>query len=349
MISDRKLVFMAALAVPVLTAAAFFGDGLLSARGAEPYSPLQVQVAGMSAQHADALSDRTTSSGEGASGLAADSRPPSHATPSVAGVPDPSVGGTAELARLARDIHARVAGGAISCAEIQTDLLKVLGGAPESSPLWGWAMDRASICLRTAPTRRFSPDFLEQLAAMKPDHARVREQLGINAYEAGDMREAVYQLQPAAELTDRFVAWETLADARLALARELLRGGDAEAAGEQWTMAGQAARSALDRATPETLPVALHTLARAELEAGRAESAVAWADRALQAVAALPHAARQGIMIAELHVFVGQIYYRAGQRDAGIAYMDQGIGMAQSSRQIADLRRIRDSFLKANG
>lgn len=269
----------------------------------------------------------------------ATSREPDHGLPLLAP-------GVISYPDLVVRVHDKLLNQTASCRSVQEDLLRLLATLPESDQSWTWAMSRAERCLR-APTRdRLGRDFLEALADLKPEHPTVRRQLGLSAYEAGDVREAIHQLQPAAEALGGFETWETLADARLLLARELQRGGDSDSALKQGRMAAQAAQMALEQASPAQLPFALHTMARAEMDLGNTVTALQWADRAIQSTGGVPQASQQASMIPDLHLFVGQIYYRAGQREAGLAYMNQGIAMSQSARQSGNLERIRDQFLR---
>lgn len=95
-------------------------------------------------------------------------------------------------------------------------------------------------------------------------------------------------------------------------------------------------------------PFALHMIARTQFEAGRGPAAVDWANQAVESVRATG-SNYQPYMAADLYFFAGQIYYRASQRDTGLAYMEQGISMAPVARQQADLRRLRDEFLRMYG
>lgn len=242
-------------------------------------------------------------------------------------------------------VHAALSGSAVDgCRNARTGLLGLIREAPPADPVWVWAFDRALSCLRAPRGARLGPDFLDELAQLQPDHPKLREQLGKQAYDNGDAREAIAQLEQAVLENGTFEGWETLADARLALAAELQANGNPEGALALWQQAQDAALNALALASEAMRPFAMHTLARAELELGRLAAALQWADQSLAAVAALD-TRMQAVLAPELYVFAGQIYYRAGQRDTGLAYMDQGIGMAQTGRQVAELQRLRDEFL----
>lgn len=244
-------------------------------------------------------------------------------------------------------VHAVLTGSAVDgCRNARSGLLGLIREAPPADPVWGWAFDRAISCLRAPGGARLGPDFLEELAQLQPAHPKLREQLGKQAYDNGDAREAIVQLEQAVLENATFEGWETLADARLALAAELQANGNAEGAQALRQQAQDAALNALALASEPMRPFAMHTLARAELELGRFAAALQWADQSLAAVAALD-TRMQAVLAPELYLFAGQIYYRAGQHDTGIAYMDQGIGMAQPGRQVAELQRLRDEFLRS--
>lgn len=246
-----------------------------------------------------------------------------------------------ELYPLAKAISDKIRMARGDCRAVQSDLLGLLKKAHQTDRLSEWAMNQSIACLGTSS----DADFLDALAGTRPDHPRVRERLGLRAYQDGDIREALHQLMPAAEALDRFESWETLADAHLSLAAELSVSGDRASAQEQLRLAEAAAQRALDRADATGAPFAMHTLARAALELGQIDSAIQWANRAIEALAGIPAGSRQIALIPEMHLYVGQIYFRAGQRDAGLAYMQQAIAMAQTPQQQVQLNRVRDRFL----
>jgi len=253
------------------------------------------------------------------------------------------------LRALATGIVERLQGGptAAACEGAQVAILGLLQQARMDSALWSWGMDRARDCLRAPTAFRAKNSLLSALIDRYPDHPRVRELSGLQQYDAGDMEAAAESLEDAAPETDTFEAWETYADAQLARARQLQAAGD-----PRWqdalARAESAAMRALELADAFMRPFALHTVARTQIEMGRPAEAVQWADQAVEAVRA-GGSRYQAVMTAEFYVFAGQIYYRAGQRDTGMAYMDQGIGMAPRADQQAQLRNIRDQFLQMYG
>lgn len=254
--------------------------------------------------------------------------------------PQPANETRAEVTR----IYEQLRGGptTAACRGVQYGLLDLVENTAEDDPLWNWAMDRARDCLRAPGSFRLKNDLMAGLLRSKPNHPRVRELEGLQHYDTGNLEEAVFNLELALENGGGgFEAWQTLADAQLALAR----GKDDALA--RLSRAEAAAYEALKYPDSNTRPFALHTMARVQLELGRPAEAIQWAERAMQALQE-GGPRYQSFMAAELHVFVGQIYYRAGQPDTGRAYMDQGVAIAQPGTQQNDLRRIRDEFLKNN-
>lgn len=256
---------------------------------------------------------------------------------------------SAPLKTLASALFEQLKGGptAAACEAAQAGLLQWLGQTRPDSAAWNWGMNRARECLRAPTAFRAKNSLLAALIERYPDHPRVRELAGLQQYDAGDMNAAVEALEEAAEEANTFEAWETYADAQLARMRELRDRGD-PAWQDALARAEAAAFRALELANDAMRPFAMHTIARTQIEAGRWPEAIQWADQAVQAVQA-GGSDYQAYMAAELYVFAGQIYYRAGQQDTGLAYMDQGISMAARADQQADLRRIRDEFLRAYG
>lgn len=265
--------------------------------------------------------------------------PPAEA---LAALPEP-------LRALAADVANRLKDGpsAEACAGAERGLIGMLRGSPVDSALWAWGMNRARDCLRAPTAFRAKNGLLSALIDSFPDHPRVRELSGLQQYDAGDMDAAAESLEDAAPETNTFEAWETYADAQLARARQLQAAGDPRWQ-EALARAENGAMRALELADAFMRPFALHTVARTQIEMGRAAEAVGWANQAVEAVRA-GGSRYQAVMTAEFYVFAGQIYFRAGQRDTGLAYMDQGIGMAPRADQQAQLRNIRDQFLRMYG
>lgn len=228
------------------------------------------------------------------------------------------------------------------CAASEDALLELAARTAVDSSLWTWTMNRARDCLRApTPFRKNSP-LLAKLQELFPDHPRVQELAGLQSYDSGRPADAAAELEEALGDQGSFESWQTLADAKLTMAREAADPSDRAAA---LAAAEDAMNRALKLATPALRPYALHTMARVQIELGRADQAVEWANRALEAVGD-GSGVYQAYMAAEMHLFAGQIYYRAGQHDAGLAYMDQGVSMAGTEKQRGELQQLRDRFLQ---
>lgn len=228
------------------------------------------------------------------------------------------------------------------CRASEADILGLAANAPMSSRLWDWALNRARDCLRAPTPYRADSPLLPKLSELFPGHPRVRELSGLQAYDEGRPADAAAELEEALEETGSFESWQTLADAKLAVARNA---GSAQERAAALASAEEAMRRALEMAPAPLKPYALHTMARVQLEQGRAAEAVQWANRALESVSD-GSGAYPAFTAAEMHLFAGQIFYRAGQRDTGIAYMDQGVSMAPSAKQRGELQRLRERFLQ---
>jgi tetratricopeptide (TPR) repeat protein len=233
------------------------------------------------------------------------------------------------------------------CRAAESSLLAFARSVPARSSAWNWALLRARDCLRAPHDFRQHNALMKGLLESFPDDPLVRQLAGLQSYDAGRLDEAAAQLEDSLGEKGSFEAWEAYADAQLARALELRGRGD-PAWEEVMLQAEAAALRALELADGPSLPLALHTVARTQLELGRAADAIQWADQAIAALQA-GGSRYQAVMTAELYVFSGQVYFRAGQRDTGLAYMDQGIATAASAQQQAELRRIRDEFLRRHG
>ena len=249
----------------------------------------------------------------------------------------------------AQAVYAQLKSGpsAAACEAAQPEILELLGGAAVDSSLWRWGMGRARECLRATTPFRAKNSLLAALIERWPDHPLVRELAGLQQYDAGDLAGAAATLEDANKEGGSFESWETYADAQLARFKQQRAAGD-PAWQDTLARAEAAARRAVELASPDTLPFAWHTLARAQLERGHADDAIASANAALEALRA-NNAKYQAFMTGQLYVYCGQIYWRAGQRDTGRAYMDQGVAMAPQEDQRAQLARVRDSFMAAYG
>lgn len=332
---------LVAVAATVAAAALLPRDGLPLRGGAEPQA-----VAGPPRAEGTVIPVGPAPGGaaEAATALAAGPADP-QPQPQPMG---PFAASTSAVFERARAIHAALRLAPEGCGQAGEELLGMIREVPHTHPLWGWALDRAIACTRTPGRPRAGADLLDAIATLYPDHPKVRARLGEQAYENGDAREAIRQLEAAAETTGTFEAWETLADARLALATEMQAHGNDPAAQILRLEARDAAQRALAAAPGHLQPFAMHMLARTELELASVQSAVRWADQSLLALSEID-ARLQAMLAPEIYLFAGQIYFRSGQRETGLAYMDQGISMARTPRQVAELRMIRDEFLRDRG
>lgn len=230
------------------------------------------------------------------------------------------------------------------CRASEDPLLNLAMDTDVDSPLWNWSLARMRDCLRAPTAYRAKSPLLAKLQDLFPDHPRVRELAGLQSYDQGRVADAAAELEEALAETGSFESWQTLADAKLSVAREA---GSPEERAAALAAAEDAMRRALPLATPALRPYALHTMARVQLEQGNAPAAIEWADRALEAVRD-GSGTYQAYMAAEMNLFAGQIYYRAGQQETGLAYMDQGVAMAGSDRQRSELQQLRDRFLQVH-
>lgn len=228
------------------------------------------------------------------------------------------------------------------CQQSEAALLSLATETAIDSPLWDWTLKRMQDCLRAPTPYRTKSPLLAKLQDLFPGHPRVLELTGLQSYDEGRPADAAAELEQALGDTGTFESWQTLADAKLAVARDAASSEDRAAA---LASAEDAIQRALPLASDALRPYALHTMARVQLEQGNAAAAIEWANRALQAVGE-GSGVYQAYMAAEMNLFAGQIYYRAGQRDTGRAYMDQGLAMASSDRQRSELRQLRDRFLE---
>lgn len=215
---------------------------------------------------------------------------------------------------------------------------------PEGDPIGAWAAGALADCYYALRKRDEKRALLDIMLAVAPQHARTLELQGNYERLAGDPEKAIEYLERALDRNKSFQNWESLAEARLTLAHQL-RGTDADRSSTLYKGARAAARSALELANPGMAPFVMQNLALVELALGNHTAATSWVEQAIAALQSVPSSNAQALLAPPLYVGAGEIYYRTGQRQVGLAYMDQGVGMAFDAGQRRMLEQQRREVL----
>ena len=147
--------------------------------------------------------------------------------------------------------------------------------------------------------------------------------------------------EPAAEPKDDAATLDQAGRAQLAQGLEARRDGRSVQARGLFEAAATALGQAIELSGERVDPWTLQSMAQAQLELGNDVDAIAWADRALQRVRAGGGDDYEAFRSATLTMNVGIVYYRAGQRQTGVAYMDQAISMAPTAFDRADFADLK--------
>lgn len=215
--------------------------------------------------------------------------------------------------------------GTETCLEVETSLFSLIVGLPENTELAKWAMDRVDGCAKTMPYEQ-QKAYLERLLEVKPHHVRTLTALGMLEISRGHahMEVAIERLGEALRAANTPATAYELGLAQLAYAQGLR---DSEAKKRAWMFEGAAHsfERAIDLGADD---VWIHqAMAAAKLGLGQFDDAVAHAERALASVDQKMLSAEPGVL-SDLYFDLGRILFRSGQKETGVAYMDQGIGTA---------------------
>ena len=150
---------------------------------------------------------------------------------------------------------------------------------------------------------------------------------------------------PALPKTDDPATLDQVGRAELAQGIEARKDGKSAKARELLEAAAVALSRAIELSGEHVDPWTLQSMAQAQLELGNGIDAVNWADRALQRLRLGSSDDYQTFRAAALTMNVGIVYFRAGQRQTGIAYMDQAISMAPTAFDRADFVDLKQETL----
>lgn len=266
--------------------------------------------------------------------------------------PGNNAAATTELRAVAQRIHEALSVAHMSeaaCTAVKSDLIAITEALPVGSELWAWSMDRVEACFSSGLRDRAANGALfRRLALREPSSARVLRLLAEHYLALNRYAIAVPLLRKAAELEEGPQLLTKLARAELAAATDLRRlGGSERDIAQHLGSAQRAYERAMSLSGANADPWMIQGAAQVRLESGDPVGAIALADRALQSAAFTPTSDSQAFAKAGLYVNVGGIYYRAGQQETGIAYMDQGISMVAKAEHRDVLMQLKATFVNS--
>jgi tetratricopeptide (TPR) repeat protein len=243
-------------------------------------------------------------------------------------------------AALARNDHQ-----AACTPDVRSDLERLLADAEGYENLWTWTFERALQCSRAVGADDSLGKLLTNAMRRHRDNPRVLELLAEHNLRAGHADKAVRPATDALRIRESYQALDVLAGAYLSMAdmQRASKSGDPGQARGLYLEAMSAASRAAELATPAMRPFQYLNVAQAQLGLGEPLRALDTAARAEQAIHAAS-ARSQAHFGPLVYMQLGSIYYRAGHRDIGIAYMDQAIAMAGGD---AKLRDFKEQVLKS--
>lgn len=233
-----------------------------------------------------------------------------------------------------------------SCTAAWEGLTSLLMTEPERSALGLWTMDRVASCVRVMGTAEEQSSLLASLLAKKPGSFRLLLELGRTEMARSDYVQAMRYFEQANAVEVDSYGLTQLANSKLLAALEV-----------QYTTGNNDERLALLRDAEVALAKAdsiagasldawtLQKMAKVKLGLGKPTEAMEWVERAVLAMKGGGSSEIEQISIAALYFNIGEIYYKAGQRGTGIAYMDQAIGLAPAG-DVEDLTESKSAVLE---
>lgn len=226
-----------------------------------------------------------------------------------------------------------------TCEAVRADIVQFARLVSKDLRLLQWGIGRAEACLPMLAGLEEQREFLESLVQAAPESGRLLELLGRQYLFLGRAEDAVTAMQASLAVKETPGTWDLLAGANLSMARTASE-SDARSLLEE---ADAALRRALALSGQKPDPWTLARMAEVQLAQGNQSEAIIWADRAISAI-------RSGAVtnaVASLYMKVGDIHYRAGMPETGIAYMDHAINVAPTTEQREQYRAMKDAAQKA--
>lgn len=138
---------------------------------------------------------------------------------------------------------------------------------------------------------------------------------------------------------------EQIGHAQLVRGLEAKRDKQVDKARESFESAAAALAKAIELSGERIDPGTLESMAEAQLELGNPVEAVSWVDEALERLRLGSNDDYTQFRAAQLTMNAGIVYYRAGQKSTGVAYMDQAISMAPTDFDREDFRDLKEETI----
>lgn len=233
-----------------------------------------------------------------------------------------------------------------ACPQVMDGIVGLVRGAPEHSALWQWGIERASECISFVRDPEVKKNILRWLLAADPKNHEFLTARALNEFQFGNFDLAAKELEGALAEEDFHEGWDLLGMARLKQAREFDVAKEADKRVASLMAAKYALLRSIELGGSPANPLTMSRLAEVEFGLGDTDAALAWADKAIQG--ARPGGSEINTFSAATVYFnVGIVYYRAGQRETGIAYMDQGINLTSDGER-GFLLSLREQVIKGN-
>lgn len=245
----------------------------------------------------------------------------------------------AQLKLRASHIYGMLSAGELKATctpDVQEDLQALLRDANGYENLWIWTFERNIACHRSRSEDRAIAELFKSALRDHGQNPRVLELLALQNLLTGNPFEAIKPATDALRIRESYEAWNILATATLAQADDIVQ-RDRGAAQPLYKKAFDAASHAETLASAAMRPFQLVKMAQAEIGLGRPLEALELAVRAEEALRSA-NSGSQAKLQPDFYMQLGSVYYRAGHRDVGIAFMDQAIAMTRGNARFIELK-----------
>ena len=224
-----------------------------------------------------------------------------------------------------------------ACLSAKADLVALLGGLPETAPLWSWAFAKAGSCEGAFSDRADAEHYVADLQAARPQNPKLLFALARAEWANFNNAAAVVHLKQALEQDNSPQMLDFLA---------FVQEGQADVArlerkdSPEWRALLQEARdtqaAAIDQMGPDVNLWALSRMSELDARLGNLDSAVDWENRTVDGIQV------SDAWAAYFYRRAADVYYRAGRQERWLYCMDQAVRLAQNpeeARGNADDRR----------
>lgn len=243
----------------------------------------------------------------------------------------------------ASDIHARLTGGRlkITCTPgVQEDLLSLLRDAEGFENLWSWTFEQTLACHGALGHSDAVSMMLQQALARHGRNPRVLELLARQNLLVGKPERAIAPARDALAIRESYDGWAHLGEAQLSMAGTA---SDPAMAAKLFQNAYDSASRAHALAPESMQPFQLLKMAQAQMGLRNTLQALELAAQAERSMSGVD-ARSQAALMPGFYMGLGSVYYQAGHRDIGLAYMDQAIAMV-TGEKAAELERFKNAVI----